>query len=102
MVVFRSLEKEDLLQISKIALENLKKRAMSLGIELSYSPKVIEAVAKVKETEKYGARPIKRRVTELIENKLAQMIVSSDICKGEKIRVDMTDDQISIVKSVVV
>lgn len=102
MVVFRSLEKDDLLQISRIALENLKKRAMSLGIELSYSPKVIEAVAKVKETEKYGARPIKRRVTELIENKLAQMIVSSDIRKGEKVRVDMTDDQISIVKSVVV
>lgn len=102
MVVFRSLEKEDLLQISRIALDNLKKRAMSLGIELSYSPKVIEAVAKVKETEKYGARPIKRRVTELIENKLAQMIVSSDIRKGEKVRVDMTDDQISIVKSVVV
>lgn len=102
MVVFRSLEKEDLLQISRIALDNLKKRAMSLGIEISYSPKVIEAVAKVKETEKYGARPIKRRVTELIENKLAQMIVSSDIRKGEKVRVDMTDDQISIVKSVVV
>jgi ATP-dependent Clp protease ATP-binding subunit ClpC len=102
IVVFRRLEKEDLRQISRIALENLRKRAAGIGIGLSYSPEVVEAIAGAKETEKYGARPIKRRVTELIENELAQMIVDSSVSSGEKLRVEMTDDRVSFSKGVVV
>ncbi|MBQ9898709.1 MAG: ATP-dependent Clp protease ATP-binding subunit, partial [Ruminococcus sp.] len=85
IVVFNRLEKDDLIQISRIALENLCMRARGIGIEVSYSPQVIEAIAAAKETDKYGARPIKRRVTELIENQLAQMIVSASISTGEKV-----------------
>ncbi len=102
IVVFRKLGESDLVKISRIALDNLKKRAKSLGIELSYSPEVIKAVAGAKETDKYGARPIKRRVTELIENELAQMIVNSKLCNGERVRVDMDNDKICISKSVAV
>lgn len=102
IVVFNRLEKDDLMQISRIALENLRKRAAGLGIGLSYSPEVVEAVAGAKETDKYGARPIKRRVTELIENELAQMIVESSVSSGEKVRVEMSDDRVSFSKGIVV
>ncbi len=102
IVVFNRLEKDDLMQISRIALENLRKRAAGLGIGLSYSPEVVEAVAGAKETDKYGARPIKRRVTELIENELAQMIVESSVSSGEKLRVEMSDDRVSFSKGIVV
>ncbi|MDE6102367.1 MAG: ATP-dependent Clp protease ATP-binding subunit, partial [Ruminococcus sp.] len=54
LVVFRPLAREDLLKISRMTLENLRLRAKSLGIELNYSPKVIETVADAKETDKYG------------------------------------------------
>ena len=102
IIVFGRLEKQDLMKISRIALDNLSKRADSIGIRLSYSPEVIEAVAAASETDKYGARPIKRRVTELIENELAQMIVDSSVTSGEQLRVEMTDDRISFTKGVVV
>lgn len=102
IVVFNRLEKADLMEISRIALENLSKRAAGLGIGLTYSPEVIEAVAGAKETDKYGARPIKRRVTELIENELAQMIVESSVSSGEKLRVEMSDDRVSFSKGIVV
>lgn len=102
LIVFRSLEQEDLMKISRITLENLRIRAKSLGIELSYSPKVVETIASAKETEKYGARPIKRRVTELIENELAGMIVRSEISSGETVRIDLKNDKILFLKGATV
>lgn len=102
VVVFHKLGEAELEQISRIALDNLRMRAETLGIEVTYSPEVIKAVACAKETDKYGARPIKRRVTELIENRLAQMIVNSQLCNGEKVRVDFKNEKVSIIKSIAV
>ena len=102
IIVFRQLERDDLVKISRLALDNLKKRAESVGIALSYAPEVINAVAQARETERFGARPIKRRVTELIENELAQMIVSSGVMEGDSIRIGIESGRISFTKGVVV
>ncbi|MDE5861316.1 MAG: hypothetical protein K2H28_03895 [Ruminococcus sp.] len=99
LIVFRPLEHDDLIKISRITLENLRIRAKSLGIELTYSPDVVKAVAEARETEKYGARPIKRRVTELVENELAGMIVRSEIRSGETIRAEIRNDKILFMKT---
>ncbi|MCM1506920.1 MAG: ATP-dependent Clp protease ATP-binding subunit [Ruminococcus flavefaciens] len=102
LVVFRPLIRDDLMKISRITLENLRTRAKSLGIDLSYSPKVVEAVAEAKETDKYGARPIKRRVTELVENELAGMIVRSEIRNGDAVRVELKNEKILFLKGATV
>lgn len=98
IIVFNPLSKDNIGEISRIALDDLRNRAKELGIEISYTPKVIEAVAEIREVEKYGARPIRRRITELIENKLAYMIVSSQISKGEEVRIDIENDEITVTK----
>lgn len=102
IIVFRSLEREDLMKISKKALENLRLRAEALGIGLCYGDDVIEAVAAAKETDKYGARPIKRRVTDLIENELAKMIIGSALQKGETVKLEAHNGKIKFSKSVAV
>ena len=101
IIVFRKLEKDDLMQISRKALENLRFRAAALGIDFIYTQKVVEAVAAAKETEKYGARPIRRRVTDLIENELAKMIITADICRGESVCVDFKDGKINFSKELI-
>lgn len=102
IIVFRSLERDDLMKISEKALDNLRLRAEALGISLSYGNDVVEAVASAKETDKYGARPIKRRVTDLIENELAKMIIGSTIQKGETVKIEANNGHIRFSKSVVV
>ncbi len=94
IVIFGKLSSEDLIKISERTLENLRVRAMALGIEIEYSREVVEKIASARETEKYGARPIRRRVTDLIENELARMIISSGIKKGEKIKIDVSGEKI--------
>ena len=102
IIVFRSLERDDLMKISEKALDNLRIRAEALGIGISYGNDVVEAVAAAKETDKYGARPIKRRVTDLIENELAKMIIGSAVQRGENVRIEAQNGDIRITKSVVV
>ncbi len=99
IIVFGKLEKDDLMKISEKALDNLRFRAKALGIDISFTSRVVETVASVKEAEKYGARPIRRRVTDLIENELAQMIIGSEVHSGERLKVDIDSDRIYFSKS---
>ncbi len=102
IIVFHSLKTDDLTKISAKALDNLKFRASALGIDLTYGEDVIKAVAQAKETDRYGARPIKRRVTDLIENELAKMIINSCIQKGDTVRISASDGRICFSKGVAV
>ena len=69
---------------------------------MSYTEEVVKAIAAAKETEKYGARPIKRRVTDMIENELAKMIISSRIKSGDVVSIAEENGHIRIIKSVTV
>lgn len=102
IIVFHSLKTDDLTKISAKALDNLKFRASALGIDLTYGDDVIKAVAQAKETDRYGARPIKRRVTDLIENELAKMIINSCIKRGDTVRISASDGRICFSKGVAV
>lgn len=102
IIVFHSLKTDDLTKISAKALDNLKFRASALGIDLTYGDDVINAVAQAKETDRYGARPIKRRVTDLIENELAKMIINSCIKRGDTVRISAADGRICFSKGIAV
>lgn len=102
IVIFRPLAQNELTKISSMALDELRKRVELIGIDIEFSKNIAETIASAKETEKYGARLIKRRTTELIENRLAQMIVSSEIKRGDSVKVDMLSGEIIITKTVTV
>ena len=102
VIVFRSLEQDDLVKISRRAIDDLRGRAKALGIEVSYTDEVVQAIASAKETDKYGARPIKRRVTDMIENELAKMIIGARIKSGDMVSLAAEDGHIRISKGVTV
>ena len=102
VIVFRSLERDDLRGISRKALENLRFRAKGLGIDFCYTDQVVEAIAAARGTEKYGARPINRRVTDLIENELARLIITSAVSRGDKVSADMSGESIRLTKGIAV
>jgi ATP-dependent Clp protease ATP-binding subunit ClpC len=102
VIVFRSLGQDDLLRISRRAIDDLAGRAKALGIEVSYTDDVVQAIAGAKETDRYGARPIKRRVTEMIENELAKMMVAARVRSGDIVSISAEDGHIRISKGVTV
>lgn len=102
IVVFGSLEQDDLRKISVKALDDLRSRACSIGIDVCWSDAVVDAIASAKETDRYGARCINRRVTELVENELAKMIITSRLKKGDSVKIDAKEGKISLSRCIAV
>ncbi len=100
LLVFTPLDDSALLKIADRMLEKLRIRAESVGIELSYTPEVTAATAFAGNTGRYGARPIRKSITELVENKLSHMIVMKKVGSGDSVKVDIEGGDICIRKCV--
>lgn len=96
IIVFSSFDNDDLRKISRKFLSKLQNRLKEIGIEIGYTENVIKAISQTKNTEKYGARPIKRKITDLIENELASMIINGKVKNGDKIKIDYENNKIKM------
>lgn len=91
VVVFRSLEKTQLLEILDIMLQEVKKRLISLGIDLEVSKATLDLICEQGYDRSYGARPLRRAVTLLVEDPLSEAILSEDYKPGDTAVVDLDD-----------
>ena len=90
---FSALSEEDLAVIARRQLVSLSERAESLGITLQFDEKAVQAAASDPETRRYGARPIRRFLTQHVESPLSRMWLRGEVhggdtvfltCEGEK------------------
>lgn len=83
IIRFSKLGRLELEEITQRMLESLAKRALALGINLSFSPEAVEYLAQTPETEKFGARPLRRRIVDEVENMLSHQILEQSIKDGD-------------------
>ena len=100
IVVFNSLEKNDLKKIINIELEKLKKRLKELGYEIKISAKALSFLCEKGFDKKYGARPLKRAIQNYVEDLIAEEIVKSNIKEGNKFKIDCNKNntELNIIK----
>ncbi|RNC86354.1 MAG: ATP-dependent Clp protease ATP-binding subunit [Winogradskyella sp.] len=91
VVVFNTLEKEDINKIIDIELVKLVKRIKDLGYELKLSAKAKGYIADKGFDSQYGARPLKRAIQKYIEDALAEEIINSKIQEGDIISMDLDE-----------
>ncbi|SHH64407.1 ATP-dependent Clp protease ATP-binding subunit [Winogradskyella jejuensis] len=91
VVVFNTLEKEDINKIIDIELVKLVKRISGLGYELKLSAKAKDYIAEKGFDSQYGARPLKRAIQKYIEDALAEEIIASKIQEGDTISMDLDE-----------
>ena len=98
VVVFNSLEKEDIFKIIDIELVKLFARIKDLGYELTLTESAKTYIAEKGFDKQYGARPLKRAIQKYIEDALAEEIVSTKLDEGDKILMDLqeNEDELSI------
>ena len=95
IIVFHTLQKDEIKQIAKLQLTQLAERAdKQLMISLHYEESVYDFVMKKGYDEKYGARPLKRVIQSKIEDSLAEEILKGAVKKGDSIRVSEKEDKI--------
>ena len=89
VVVFNTLEKEDIDKIIDIELEKLLERIAELGYELKLSKKARSFIAEKGFDKQYGARPLKRAIQKYVEDAIAEEIIKSNIQEGDSITMDI-------------
>merc|ERR1712129_85634 len=83
VIVFNTLEREDIHSIIDIELDKLLNRILDLGYTLTLSEKAKDYIADKGFDKKYGARPLKRAIQKYIEDALAEEIVNSNLSEGD-------------------
>jgi ATP-dependent Clp protease ATP-binding subunit ClpC len=88
IVIFNSLEKEDIEKIVEIELVKLTKRVGNIGYEVSLTKSAKNFISQKGFDKKYGARPLNRAIQKYIEDLLAENVVNNNIQEGSHITLD--------------
>lgn len=96
-IVFRTLNKDDMKKITALLMKELVNRAEDqLDIELTVRDSARTYIVEKAYDKKYGARPLKRKIQDEIENRLAEDIINGRIKRGDKVIVSTKNKQISL------
>lgn len=98
IIVFSRLTERDTEQIARKMLSDAAKRADGIGIELSFDDSVIKLIAGEGMSDIYGARPLRRAVTRLIEDALSEEIVEGKITSPASVCARAEDGKVKFVK----
>lgn len=91
IIVFKPLEQKDLRQIVDILLKDLTKRLGEKGVALDWTTAADDVLVEEGTDFAYGARPLKRAIQKLVEDPIAEMLLSRSVKEGNTIHVDSLD-----------
>ena len=97
-IVFRSLSEPELKQIVDLMLNEVKTRLAEKDIKLEVSDAVKAYLLKEGFDPAFGARPLRRAIQRLIENKLSEELLRGQFKSGDTIRVELEESGILLVK----
>lgn len=84
-VVFHSLDQKDIQQIVRLMTQDLVKRLAEQEIQLKLTAGAIDLIAKEGFSPEYGARPLQRKLQQLIEDRLAEALLAQEINPGDQV-----------------
>lgn len=96
IVVFNPLNKNNLIEIVGIMFKKLSKTLQNRGISAVLTQNAKKFIASAGFDIQYGARPLRRALYDLVEDKIADMILSDEIKSGDNIKIDSNGEKIEI------
>ncbi len=98
IIVFHPLEEEHLKKIVGLMINNLAKRLAQNSINIEVSDDAIALLAKKGTDQVYGARPLRRAIQSMLEDKLAEEMLEGRVKAGDKVLVQIKDDELVLNK----
>lgn len=93
-IFFRALNMQDLTKIVDIQMDYLRRLLKDQELEFAITDDAKEFLATRGFNPVYGARPLKRVIRQLIENPLSKQILSQKFLRGDKVVIDVENDEI--------
>ena len=94
IIVFHSLQKEQMLEIVNIMIKEITVRAEKIGINLKVTPQAKQYIIDQSFDKKYGARPLRRKLQTMLEDQLAQQILEGKIKNENTVNVVFKEKQL--------
>ena len=98
IIIFHSLNEEQLATIVDIQLQRLEKRLAQQNLHLELDKSAKKLLAKEGYDPQFGARPLKRAIQELLLDPLAMKLLAGDFKPGDHIKVTAQDGELVFVK----
>jgi len=99
VIVFHSLNENELQQIVDLLLADLIKRVQENDFNLELTEKARSLILEQGYDPAYGARPLKRAIQKLVEDAVSEEILKKTVQPGDRIRVDAEDGKIFVGKA---
>lgn len=93
IIVFKSLEKEDIIKILDVNMVKMLRRINNLGIEIDINIEAKEFLAEKGFDPEFGARPLQRALQKYVEDPLAEEILKGEAIDGTRIKVGLNKDK---------
>ena len=97
-IIFHRLTKDNIRSITRRMITVVAARFAELGMELEVTEEALDALAEKGYDEKYGARPLRRTIRSLIEDRAAEMVLEGSIGRGDSISAELRDGSIVLVR----
>jgi ATP-dependent Clp protease ATP-binding subunit ClpC len=97
IVIFNSLNQEDVIKIVDIELNKLAKRIKEIGYNLKVTDSVKEYIAKEGYDEKFGARPLNRAIQKFIEDPISEEVLKGEIKENDTIKLNYDKNKEKII-----
>lgn len=88
IVVFKKLDKASLLKIADLMFASLEKRLESKDISVTITQSAKDYIVSEGYDAEYGARPLRRTLQRLVEDKLSEKLIRAEISSGDKVKID--------------
>ncbi|MBL8008147.1 MAG: ATP-dependent Clp protease ATP-binding subunit [Ignavibacteria bacterium] len=87
MIIFRQLEKNDIVKIVDIGIGKLLSRIQLQGVKIDVLKSALEFLAEKGYDQNYGARPLRRAIQKYLEDPLSEEILKGNVKEGDKIKI---------------
>ncbi len=95
-IVFHKLNSDDVSKIIDIMLKKVEKRLTEQNIIVEIDKKAKDLIAKSGVDDNYGARPLRRAIQNMIEDRIAEEILDGNIVSGKKAIISSKDGKIVV------
>lgn len=92
-VVFNKLSEDNIKGIVELLLNQVNTRISESGIKISWDDIFVGYIAKVGFSDKYGARNIKRKIQDTLEDEIADRIINGDAVEGDVIQIAYSEQE---------
>ena len=90
-VIFEPLNESEQSEVANLFLNELYERLKGQGYKIEINPELLEVLVKLGYSPEFGARPMKRVLQDIVEEKISQKIIAGSIKKGEAVVLNKSD-----------